>query len=275
MPEESSPISVKLDVAGAEALSKAVAKASDATVDGASAFLSRICLPGAEEFGYLLRDRISGWRQRNGLKIAAKAERLAAKLGAMGDLSVHPRLACMAIDDGSWAETDEVQDMWAGLLIASHSNNGESDANLVFLNLLKQLTKQQARLFNHFCSTCGKIRSPVGFVHARPLTMTVADLLGVAGTENPHEIDVNLDYLRELGLLNPNGGFNAAALELIADVTPSAFGLSFYARCQGFVGDASSYYVDAVNITTAMQMDQREGEATADFGEDPGNPDAP
>ena len=49
-------------------------RAAEALVEGARAFLGRICNPGAEEFGLLIRDQVSASRQRNLVAIANKAK---------------------------------------------------------------------------------------------------------------------------------------------------------------------------------------------------------
>ena len=54
--------SQSLDVLGIKPVGEAITTAVKGTVDGAAAFLSRICLPAAEEFGLLLRDRVSHLR---------------------------------------------------------------------------------------------------------------------------------------------------------------------------------------------------------------------
>jgi hypothetical protein len=46
------------DLLGIQGISDSVRIATERTFDGAAAFLSRVCLPVAEEFGLLLRDRI-------------------------------------------------------------------------------------------------------------------------------------------------------------------------------------------------------------------------
>jgi hypothetical protein len=112
MPDEYS-----LDVLGIRPVGKAVEKVTAGAVDGAGAFLSRICLPAAEEFGLLLRDRVHNWRTQNLLAITQKAEQ---NLQSSGD-GVHasPRLVNRFLEEGSWVEDSEVQEMWAGLLSSS------------------------------------------------------------------------------------------------------------------------------------------------------------
>ena len=65
-----------LDLLGIKPIGEAINAATKAAIDAASAFLGRICLPAAEEFGLLIRDKISFWRLKNFLKISEKAENL-------------------------------------------------------------------------------------------------------------------------------------------------------------------------------------------------------
>ena len=53
------------DLLGIKGLSDSVKATTQGLLDGAAAFLSRVCLPAAEEFGLALRDRISAWRAKN------------------------------------------------------------------------------------------------------------------------------------------------------------------------------------------------------------------
>ena len=52
---------------GLAAYGEALNTLAKGAVDGASAFLSKICLPAAEEFGLLLRDKLSVWRAKNAI----------------------------------------------------------------------------------------------------------------------------------------------------------------------------------------------------------------
>ena len=54
-----------LDLMGIKPVAKAVEKATDKTVDGLGSFFGAICMPAAEEFGLLLKDKVAAYRQRN------------------------------------------------------------------------------------------------------------------------------------------------------------------------------------------------------------------
>ena len=81
-----------LDILGIKPISESVNTVTKATVDGAAAFLRRICLPASEEFGLLLRDKVSGWRSLNSVLIAQKAEENMVRSNAAKNVHAHPRI---------------------------------------------------------------------------------------------------------------------------------------------------------------------------------------
>lgn len=105
-----------LDLFGAKPLAKAVEKVTERSVDGVGAFFGAICMPAAEEFGLLLKDKIAAYRTKN---LAAIAEKTKAKLEHQklepkGD--ANPQLIRQVIEDASWTSDPTIQSMWAELL---------------------------------------------------------------------------------------------------------------------------------------------------------------
>ena len=124
-----------LDVFGVKPLADSVKQVTQGAIDGVAAFLSRICLPAAEEFGLLLRDKVARYRATNAVKIAQKAEqKLRAASGEVNG-HAHPRLVGIVLEIGSWTDADEIQELWAGLLASSCTPDGQDQSNLIFLNL--------------------------------------------------------------------------------------------------------------------------------------------
>lgn len=229
-----------IDLLGLKPVAEAAKIVTDGTVKGAGAFLSRICLPAAEEFGLLLRDRVGAWRSNNALKIVAKAEALNSAREHADRLHAHPRMVMMAIEEGSWADSDEVQKMWSGLLSSACTLGGEDDDNLVFMNILKQLTTLQTKIINHSVETCQKFQANSKFVLAKTETMSAAEALDVFSCGDLHTLDYQMDYLREIGLFDSPGGFMVNTGEVFLSPTPLA--VSLYVRCQGFVGAPNQYF---------------------------------
>lgn len=67
--------SKSLDVLGVKPFADAINTTTKGIVDGAGAFLGKICLPAAEEFGLFLKDKVSTWRGNNALQIVVSAEK--------------------------------------------------------------------------------------------------------------------------------------------------------------------------------------------------------
>lgn len=209
------------------------------TVDGAGAFLGRICLPAAEEFGFLLKDKVSGWRKNNAVKIASKAQKLLEEGRGVEGLYGHPRLVMKAIEDGSWADTPELQDMWAGLLASSCTEDGKDEANLIFMNLLNQLTSSQAKVIRHSCENAIVQVTKDGLIHASGLMrIPLSEVKDIAGVYDIQRIDRELDHLRELGLIVAGillDHYDSKSKEPLVDITPTPLMLHLYIRCQGSI----------------------------------------
>ena len=69
-----------------------------------------------------------------------------ARSNASKNVHAHPRILFKIIEEGSWSEDGVVQDMWAGLVQSSCSDSGDDDSNLIFINLLSNMTKLQAKI---------------------------------------------------------------------------------------------------------------------------------
>jgi hypothetical protein len=228
-----------LDILGVKPISDSIATVTKASADGASAFLSRICLPAAEELGLLFQDKVRSWRARNAISIALKAQNYVDKYYSDQKVFAHPRLVSIIMDNGSWTDDNTLQEMWAGLLSASCSTNGKDDSNLIFINLLSQITTLQLRIFIFACQNCEKHLTSAGLIMPAPALMVkIPDLIRIAETNDIHRIDRELDSLRAHNLAL--GGFTNEVSDI--DLTPSALALNLYVRCQGYYGSAVDFF---------------------------------
>lgn len=223
---------------------KEVKKTSDSTelvtkasIEGASAFLSRICLPAAEEFGLLLKDKVSAWRANNAIKIAYEAKKILEKYNRI-DVISHPKIIYSTIENGSWAEDDFMQGLWAGLLASSCTKDGKDESNHILISLLSQLVRSQVRLISYICTTCKTYKSPAGWIYSDDLHINQDKVVEITGIADLHQLDRELDHLRSLGLIN--GGFDIHSPQ--ADVTPTSLCLQLYVRSQGYVGSPIEYF---------------------------------
>ena len=127
--------SKSFDLLGIKPVADAFHDVTKASLDAASAVLSRICLPAAKEFGLLLKDKMHNWRQRNLVAMTKKAEQKLADNKVPEGAHAHPRIVHTILEESGWVDDDMVQDMWAGLLSSSCTEAGDDDSNLIFTNL--------------------------------------------------------------------------------------------------------------------------------------------
>ncbi len=228
------------DLLGVAPVARVTERLSDSVLGGAEALLGRVCLPAAEEFGLLLRDKVSAWRQRNLVATALRAkQRLEA--AADGGKQAPPRLIIESLQHASWSEDPDVQEMWAGLLISSCTPDGVDDSNWVFINLLNQLTGMQALLLRYACEQSQKSLYPDGIVHAEGLYRTIDEIQAILLCSDFHRIDRELDHLRVLGLI-AHGFMIGLVARPHADLRPTTLGLHLYVRCQGSLEDPASFF---------------------------------
>ena len=227
------------DILGIKPIGKAINTCTKAAVDGASAFLSRICLPVAEEFGLLLQDKVRGWRTKNLINIIDKARQLHDDLG-LRNVHAHPRIVSLIVEHGSWVEEENIQLMWAGLLASSCTADGKDDSNLIFINLLSQMTYLQACLLNYFCKKADKQVDKNGLIYSRELLINVDELQEITGTSDVQRLDRELDHLRSLQLILE--GFMIDTSSLVARATPTALALHLYARCNGSLKSPADFF---------------------------------
>ena len=227
------------DLLGIKGLSDSVKATTQGLLDGAAAFLSRVCLPVAEEFGLALRDRISAWRAKNAAQMLSRANTIHLSNNPNPADRLSPRLAHVAIEEASWIDDDQIQDMWAGLLASSTSPHGHSDENLIFMNFLKQVSSLEVKILRFAVERAAKHASPHGFVTSEELIVPIDKLPELFGTQDLQRLDRELDHLRELGLISRGiilGPRNTAEL------TPSSLALHLYVRAQGSKLSPTTYW---------------------------------
>lgn len=236
------------DVFGIEPIGKALEVAVTKSFEGIEGFLKLVCAPALEEVGLLVKDQVRYWRLKNVLSIFEKAK---GKMEFNDDtlqLKANPRVGLSIIENGSLNDDSEMQNLWAGLFVSSCTTDGQDDENIIFVDLLKQLTKVQARILKHSCETARKIVFNNGLLYGDYFEMGFEELTVVAGCNDLHRLDRELDHLRSLELIGSTQGFDPDDESLIAKVTPSTLALNLYTKCQGYNGDPIKYWTS--NIIT-------------------------
>lgn len=226
-----------LDIFGIKPIGETLNTTVNKTFQGIEGFLKSVCLPAFDEVGLMLKDHIRYWRLNNILKILDKAK---GKLEFENDnlqIKAHPRVALAIIENGSLNDNDEVQELWAGLFASSCTESGADDENLIFVDLLKQLTVAESRILKFASENARKIIHPNGLVTSDFLEITCENLIQITGIENIHRLDRELDHLRSMELIGHglgSGGFSSDDHELKADISPTPLALNLFVRSQGF-----------------------------------------
>ncbi|HUW80507.1 MAG TPA: hypothetical protein VMV54_06375, partial [Acidocella sp.] len=150
-------------------------------------------------------------------------------------------LVAAAFEQSSWSDDDLVHSMWAGLLASSCTEDGHDETNLIFMNLMKNLIRDEVILLKYFCENAKVVRSQAGWIGIEgEIVLSAETLLDILGYSDIHKIDLLLDHLRELGLLYQGSGFQFNLAEAL--IRPSALALNLYVRGQGYIGSALSYF---------------------------------
>lgn len=232
------------DLLGIKPVADSIKIVTQGMIDGASSFLGRICLPAAEEFGLLLKDRVTHWRDINKVKILQKAEEKLNTHSSLEDKHAHPRLIAAILNNGSWEAKEDIQHMWAGLLASACTNDGDDESNLVFIGILAQLTSLQAHIVNYASENAEKGLTVAGWITAGgEVKVSLTQLQTITGCKDFHRLDRELDQLRNLGLIGYGalgGGFSSDSTE--ADITPTSLAIQMYVRCKGYTGTPSDYF---------------------------------
>lgn len=240
-----------LDILGIKPIGEAISTTVEKSFQGIEGFLKSVCVPALDEIGLLLRDKIRYWRLTNILNILTKAKGKLDFENEQLQIHAHPRVALAIIENGSLNDCDEVQEMWAGLFASSCSKTGQEDENLIFVDLLKQLTNAEAKILRYSCDKARKIKYKNGLIIGDSLKLDCKILIEITGISEIHRLDRELDHLRSIGLIGNHpggGGFSALDDSLIVDMTPTALALNLYVRSQGHNADPSFYWQN--NIIT-------------------------
>jgi len=213
---------------------KANAETAKIGVETVVKYIDHICEPAAKEIGLMLGDQFSYWRQSRAIALNEKLKlKLANRNVRLEDLHAPPRIVMKIFEEGSTVDDDEIQDMWAGLLASSCTEDGKDDSNLIFISILSQMTTPEARIINYTCQTC--IWSFGGLSH---MSINVPDenLQEIARLYDTSLLLRELSHLGSLGLIiltyeqGPKDKIETFHIE------PQDAAYHLYARCQGHVG---------------------------------------
>lgn len=231
--------SKSLDILGIKPLASAIEKTADKTVEksfeGIETFLRNVCLPALEEVGMMMREQVRYWRLKNVLRMLEKSQNKLEYEEGQLKIQAHPKVALSIIEHSSLNDNDDILELWAGLFASSCTKNEQDDENLIFVDLLKQLTVVEAKMLKYGCENSAKKVAKNMLVMASDLNVSVEKLMEIAGIHEIYRLDRELDHLRTLGLIHNGFIWNEFQVDdlLVAEIAPTALGLNLYIKCQG------------------------------------------
>jgi len=209
----------------------------------ASAFVDQICPSISEDVKVLFRDRLSTFRVGNAIEIALKAEDMLGSGSYADRKRAHPRLLMRVLEDGSWTDDDAIQRLWAGLLVASCTEEGDDESNMEFIALLSDIASEHVQIFATACARANVFVSESGSVSSQPLVFTLEELGKITSLHDLNRIDVDIDHLTVFGLFEKRVKSSSYSSVTDAVIRPSSLGLELYARCHGHRGAAQDFYL--------------------------------
>jgi PilZ domain-containing protein len=209
---------------------------------GALAFLSRIAPEATDDVARLLREGLSNFRVASAMAIVLIAEKMISFASNPEKMRAPASIVLRIVEEGSWADAEPTQHLWAGLLATSCSLSGRDESNLAFVNLLCKLTSTHVRILSAACTKATKFMAGLERISSRPITLTARDMTQITGSRDMIRIHRDLEYLSELGLLSTNVQTQSFSPIETIDVAPTSLGLQLFARCSGHRGAAQEFY---------------------------------
>lgn len=248
------------DLLGLAPYGEAINTTIEKTFQGIEGFLKSVCMPALDEVGLMLKDKVRQWRLNNIFKILQKAQGKLEFKNENLQLKSHPRIALSIIENGSVIDNEEVQELWAGLFVSSCTSDGQDDENLIFVDILKQLTTVEAKIIKYACENSRKILYANGLILSDRIEIDCDKLIELTGISDIYRLDRELDHLRSLELFQPSlfgsGGFTAEN-GLVANIRPSALTLNLFMRTQGYTGTPVIFWQRQLITKDAYDIEQK------------------
>ena len=196
-------------------------------------FLCRLCPSGAEQATGLLGKKLDGPRTSNALNIALEAEKRIQASPDSGRNRCHPQMVADILREGSWANDELMQQLWAGLLVTSCSADGTDESNRSFIELMVQVTPAQGRILAAGCAKAIELAEGAEDASSRQITITPEQMIQISGMYDLYRSATDVSYLYNFGLLDKVFDFTTYLPKDVFNIRPSKLGLELFRRCQG------------------------------------------
>lgn len=135
-------VEIKVEIGGPGA------EAAKAVAAGARGALRRAFGPALAEFGAIFSDQVKLWRFQNLLRIREKVDRLSSDQNVPDDMfrALPFGDAMRTLEAASQEDADEVQELWAKLIVKAATETETPSVNKLHIEILQSLTPADSAL---------------------------------------------------------------------------------------------------------------------------------
>jgi hypothetical protein len=204
--------------------------------------LCRLCPEASQELTRLVRAGLGNMRVANAVQISLLADAILVSEPHSDKMRANPQTVQRIIADGSWADEDWLQQLWAGLLATSCAIDKKDQPGLDLVDRFSQLAPVHVRLFKAACERAEKVDSVQGTVSAKPLIVDVEEIQQITDVQSLARIERDVFHLADLDLLEQSVRSRSLLPPDEINITPSRVGLKLFALCNGHRGKLQNYY---------------------------------
>lgn len=221
----------------AQELSKATGKAIDAGVKFGQ-FISRFTFGPLEQASGIFEDKLKYLRWERQVRLMRRAEELMREFGLEAPTRAVPlKFAIPLLQGASLEDDDEIQDMWARLLINAANATSAVSTKRVFIEILENIGPLEAKILQTLYSLpFEKMLHKSVITIGMPDSVTILDpdeespMDAALQPDQPTpEVELALANLARLGCLSPSKTWDGG--ESFRIVNPSLLGKSFVDAC--------------------------------------------
>lgn len=206
---------------------KAVAEMSGKAIDAASDFAKIFKGPVAELIG-CLEDKLKYLRWERRKAFIAKSESYMRSKGFSAPTRALPLpFSVPLLTAAMLEEDDELQEIWARLLVNAGDASTEMDLRTAYVEMLRGMSAFDVKVLSRLAET--KLSKQPGSIQAIDIRTVFPEHRGAGIDEISPVIGVSLANLARLGCAYPGGGFDAAVI--FRYMTLTDLGMALYKAC--------------------------------------------
>ena len=219
-------------------------------------FLCRLCQSGAEEAILLLGGHLDPARTECVFEIALGAEKLLATEPNADKMRADPKLVAHILREGSWAHSVQQKQLWIGLFANSCKPEGWDDSNMVFADMLVNITPAQATIFIEGCNRALESMRETDTTPPHRIVLSPHEMTELTHMYDLTRVATDVAYLYNLGVIDRLFDFTSYVETESFDITPNATGIELFRRCRpglGCVLDTSDERPEPLDLATAFK----------------------